>query len=185
MLDVLDGFCLPADAVLAHPGISSLFLLPAAQNRSPAELDGFRLQTLCKALSAEYDLIILDCPPGLTPIPLQAARTASLGIVVTTPDPAAIRDADRMAAELSCAGVLELYLVVNRFRSEFRQKNQITSAIEIAESIGLPLIGIIPEDTALALATLCAEPVVIREPESPSAKAFKAMARGLPGKEPF
>ena len=185
VLDVLDGFCRPSDAVLAHPSIDSLFLMPAAQNRSPAELDGARLQTLCSKLSSEYDLIVFDCPPGLEPIPVQAARAAGRGMIVTTPDPASVRDADRMAAELSSAGLTELYLVVNRFRPDFLQNKQIVNAHEIAETIGLPLLGCIPEDISLASATLCAEPVVIKEPQSLSAKAFKAMVRGLPGKEPF
>lgn len=185
LMDVLDGFCPSRDAILPHPVIKSLFLLPAAQNRSQEELKGRRLQTLCNSLESEYDLIILDCPPGLGPIPVQAALAAGRGMIVTTPDPSAIRDADRMAAELSSAGLTELYLVVNRIRSEFLKNEQISTPREIAESLGLPLWGSIPEDAALSSSTLCASPVVIMEPESPSAKAFKAMVRGLPGKEPF
>lgn len=183
VMDVLEGTCHARDAILQYPGVASLFLLPAAQNRAIDDFDGRRLKTLCDSLSKDYDLILLDCPPGLDPIPSGAAMAADRGLVVTTPDPAAIRDADRMATEFSAAGVMEIYLVVNRFRTVFLQKQIVSSAPEIAESLGLPLFGTIPEDEAVVAATLCGVPVVIRQADSPAARIFSAMARRLPGKE--
>ena len=183
VLDVLEGVCQAREAILTHPTVSSLFLMPAAQNRSADNFDGQRLQILCSSLSKEFDLIILDCPPGLEPIPARAAMGAYRGMIVTTADPAAIRDADRMAAELSAAGVLETYLVVNRFRTDFLLQKIVASAQEIAASLGLPLLGTIPEDEAVGAATLCGVPVVIRQPDSPAARIFKAIAGRMPGKE--
>jgi len=98
-------------------------------------------------------------------------------------DPAAIRDADRMATEFSAAGVKEIYLVVNRFRTDFLQKQLISSALEIAEELGLTLLGTVPEDEAVGAATSCGVPVVIRQADSPAARIFAAMARRMPGKE--
>ena len=183
IMDVLEGTCRARDAILPYPGIASLFLLPAAQNRLAADFDGQRMQILCAGLSKEYDLIFLDCPPGLEPIPSCAAMVADRGLVVTTPDPAAIRDADRMATEFSAAGVKELYLVVNRFRTDFLQKQLISSASGIAEALGVTLLGTVPEDEAIGEATMCGVPVVIRQSDSPAARIFAAMARRMPGKE--
>ena len=183
IMDVLEGTCRARDAILPYPGIAPLFLLPAAQNRLASDFDGQRLQTLCAVLSKEYDLILLDCPPGLDPIPSCAAMTADRGLVVTTPDPAAIRDADRMATEFSAAGVKELYLVVNRFRTDFLQKQLVSSASGIAEALGVTLLGTVPEDEAVGEATMCGVPVVIRQSDSPAARIFAAMARRMPGKE--
>ena len=62
IMDVLEGTCRARDAILPYPGIATLFLLPAAQNRLAADFDGQRMQILCAGLSKEYDLIFLDCP---------------------------------------------------------------------------------------------------------------------------
>ena len=183
VMDVLDGTCRARDAMLTHPTLASLFLMPAAQNRSTEDFDGQRLQALCSSLDDEFDMILLDCPPGLEPIPTRAAMSARRGLVVTTADPAAIRDADRIAAEFSAAGITETYLVVNRFRTDFLQQQIGFSAQEIAGSLGLPLLGTIPEDEAVGAAVLCSMPVVLRQADSPAARIFIAMARRLPGKE--
>lgn len=183
VMDVLEGNCRTKDAILVHPTVSSLFLLPAAQNRSTADFDGDRLAALCENLNKEFEIIILDCPPGLEPIPARAAMAAGRGLIVTTSDPAAIRDADRMAAEFQMAGVPETYLIINRFRNDFLQKQIVSSAQEIAGSLGLTLLGTVPEDESVGAATLCGVPVVIRQADSPAARIFTAIARRLPGKD--
>ena len=183
VMDVLDGTCRPCDAILKQPEIPLLSLLPAAQNRSAEELDGKRLRELCGILASEYDLIILDCPPGLEPVLPKAALAAGQGIIVVTSDPVSLRDADRVAAELVANGINGLYLVINRFRADFLQQQLIPKAQEMAESIGLPLLGIIPEDVAASAATMCGKPVVIKKPDSPSAGAYAVIARRIPGKD--
>ena len=183
VMDVMEGACRPNDAILKHPSIPSLFLLPAAQNRRAGELDGSRLRALCSAMYLDYDLIMLDCPPGIEPILPRAALSAGQGIIVVTPEPSALRDADRVAAELIAAGLTGLYLVVNRLRPEPMQKSQLSKAQEISDSVGLPLLGIIPDDQAVTSATLLGETVFCRQPDSASAAAFTAIARRIPGKD--
>jgi septum site-determining protein MinD len=135
-MDVLEGNCRPLDAILAYPTLPSLFLLPTAQNRRPKDFDAQRLETVCARLAEEYDVILLDCPPGLEPIPARAAKSAFRGLIVATPEPAAIRDADRVAAEFAAAGVAESYLVLNRFRPEYESKGLAQPPTEIAVSLG-------------------------------------------------
>ena len=183
LMDVMDGSCQPQDAILRHPSIETLFLLPAAQNRSVADLDEKRLKDICVLLQKEFDLIFLDCPAGLEPIPFRAAAAASSGVVVITPDPAAIRDADRIVSEFSAQGLYDLYLVINRVRGEWIQSGIVSAEAEIAESVGVTLLGAVPEDEAMAVSTLQCSPVVLCKPESPSARAFSAIARRWPGKD--
>ena len=183
LMDVMEGSCRPSDAILKHPKLGSLWLLPAAQNRSMEELDEKRLQSLCAILSADFDFILLDCPPGVEPVPVRAATVAGRGIVVTTTDASSIRDTDRTVAELSSHGLTEIYLVINRFRSDLLTRNLILSETEISEALGLPLLGTIPEDEAVSVATLCNEPVVSSQPTAPAARIFTALARRLPGKD--
>ena len=105
------------------------------------------------------------------------------GLIVATPEPAAIRDADRLAAEFASAGVTESYLVINRFRSDFLQKGLLPAASEFADSLGLPLLGTVPEDEEVGASILCGVPAVLRQPDSPAARIFTAMAGRMPGKE--
>jgi septum site-determining protein MinD len=183
LMDVMEGSCRPSDAILRYPKLESLWLLPAAQNRSMKELDEKRLRSLCVCLSADYDYILLDCPPGLEPIPVCAASVAGRGILVTTTEAAAIRDTDRAVAEFSAQGLTDVCLVINRFRSDYLTHKIIPSGAEISDSLGLPLLGTVPEDEAVSLSTLSNEPVVLRQPAAPSAKAYSAMARRLTGKD--
>lgn len=183
VVDVLSGNCRFRDAILKHPSFETLYLLPAAQNRSMNEVTEKSLKVLCDLLAAEFDLVILDCPPGLEPIPLRAASVAGRGILVTTTEATSIRDTDRVVAEFMAKGLTDLYLVINRFRSDHFKNGLIPAETEIADSIGIPLLGAIPEDEAVVVATLCCEPVVSRQPSAPAARIFTALARRLPGKD--
>ena len=183
VMDVMDGNCRPCEAILKHPEISGMSLLPAAQTRRSAEIDGIRLRELCGIMSADYDLIFLDCPPGIEPVLSQAAQAAGQGILVATQDPVALRDADRVSAELAAVGVTGNYLVLNRFRTDHAMKLQLPKAAELAEMVGLPLLGTVPEDSAVLAATLLGEAAYRLYPSSPAGVAYQTIARRIPGKE--
>ena len=50
-----------------------------------------RLRKLLRALAADYDRIILDCPPGLTEISEQVFRAVDLIVIPVPPSPLGIR----------------------------------------------------------------------------------------------
>lgn len=183
IMDVLDGNCRPRDAILKHPNVPGLFLLPASQTRRSVDLDGTRLRSLCAMLSSDYDLILMDCPPGVEPVLGQAARAAGQSILVATQDPAALRDTDRVAVELSAEGLTRVYLVLNRFRIETVQKMQMPKAAELAEMVGIPLLGSVPEDSAVSNATLLGEIACAKFPDAPASVAYHTMARRIPWKD--
>ena len=183
LIDVLSGNCRPREAILKHSTIETLWLLPAAQNRSMDEITEKSLDALCRQLTEQFDIVLLDCPPGLEPIPQRASAVAGRAILVTTTEATAIRDTERLVTEFTAKGLTDLYLVVNRYCSEHLKSNLIPSETEIADSIGIPLLGTIPEDEAVTLATLRCEPMLIRQPSTPAGRVFIALARRLPGKD--
>jgi len=183
LMDVLDGKCRLQDALLRRAANDTLWLLPAAQNRSMNDVSVKSLRALCELLSKEFDLVLLDCPSGLEPIPMRAAAVAGRGILVTTADAASIRDTERLVAEFAAKGLSELFLVVNRFRSDLAMKKLIPAETEIADAVGIPLLATIPEDEAVLLANLSCESVFARQSEVPAARIFTALARRLPGKD--
>jgi chromosome partitioning protein len=60
-----------------------------------------RLRKLLRALEADYDRIILDCPPGLTEISEQVFRAVDLIVVPVPPSPLAIRAYEDVVAHLA------------------------------------------------------------------------------------
>lgn len=183
LMDVLSGHCRPRDAILKHSTVDNLYLMPAAQNRSMDEVDEKNLTALCRRLADAFDLVLLDCPPGLEPIPLRAAGVAGRGILVTTTEATAIRDTERLVAEFVAKGLTSLYLIINRHNSEHAKANLIPTEAEIADSVGIPLLGTIPEDEAVIMATLRCEPVLLRQASTPAGRMYSALARRLPGKD--
>ena len=160
-------------------------LMVGQLNRMGHAATGVHSWAAAQAYLQQHDphLVLLDCPPGLEPIPLRAAAVAGRGILVTTTEATAIRDTERMMAEFTAKGLTDLYLVINRFCSEHLKNDLIPTETEIADSIGIPLLGTIPEDEAVTLATLCCEPLLIRQPTTPAGRVFTALARRLPGKD--
>ena len=183
LMDILTGQCRPRDAILKHSTIDNLYLLPAAQNRSMDEVDEKKLTALCDRLTEAFDLVLLDCPPGLEPIPLRAAGVAGWGMLVTTTEAASIRDTERLVAEFAAKGLTNLYLIINRHNSEHAKANLIPKETEIADSVGIPLLGTIPDDEAVTLSTLRCEPVLLRQAATPAGRIYTALARRLPGKD--
>ena len=72
-------------------------------------------------------------------------------VVVTTTDPAALRDAQRTVMELRRFGTGQVHLVVNRVQKKMLKVLH-TTIDDAMDTAGLPLLGVIPEDGDIPLA---------------------------------
>ena len=80
-----------------------------------------------------------------------AALYADRILLLATPDPAALRDASGAADQLHLMGKEDIKLVVNRITPAiFRALNWTVD--DMMDEIGLPLIGIVPEDENMVVA---------------------------------
>ncbi len=158
--DVLQGRCTLEKAVVEHPDIQGLFLLTA-----PLTLpQGVREEDM-KAMLAEaresYEYILLDSPAGLGACFQLAVCGCDRAIVVSTTDASALRDAQRTVGELGEYGVDRVHLVVNRVQPKLLKKLHATID-DAMDAAGLPLLGVVPEDSQVTLAANQGVPLILR-----------------------
>jgi cellulose biosynthesis protein BcsQ len=124
---------LDVDALIKGSDYEDLDLLPAdfSYRKMDLALDGVgkpkrQLRRLIKPLSADYDLVLLDCPPGMTLV-LESVLAAAAGLLVPTiPTTLSIRTLDQLARHLRKKGprklaVLPFFSMVDRRRTLHRE----------------------------------------------------------------
>lgn len=170
----------PLSAAAQHPRIPGLFLLTAPAVRPAETGPSVSLQKLLVQARAEFDDILLDAPAGVGAGFSLAVQDADRCLVVATADPASLRDAKRTAELLELQGKPETLLLVNRVRPRFFRQTALT-VDEVMDRIGLPLLGLVPEDSRVPLAAADGSALVLFERRG-AAPACLRIARRLCGR---
>ncbi|HEY3722702.1 MAG TPA: Mrp/NBP35 family ATP-binding protein [Acidimicrobiia bacterium] len=131
----------------------------------------------------EPDYLLIDMPPGTGDVSISMSQFLPRAevIVVTTPQIAAQSVAQRAAAmsekvELDLIGVIEN---MSWFRGDDGTAYEIFGSgggQELADHLGVPLLGQVPLVTALRKGGDIGAPIVVTEPESEAAGVFRAIA---------
>ncbi len=140
----------------------------------------------------DLDVLLLDLPPGTGDIAISVAQLIPNAeiLVVTTPQQAAAEVAERagsiaLQTHQRIVGVIEnmswLELPDGSRQEIFGSGGGQAVSESLTRSVGadVPLLGQIPLDTRLRECSDEGTPVVLRHPESASAVALRAIARGL------
>ena len=179
-MEVLDGKCRLDQALIRDKRWKNLALLPISKNRQRYNVDRQGITALVKSLQElGYQYIVIDCPAGIDVGFINAITPADEAIVVTTPEITAIRDADRVTGLLEANNIFNVKLLLNRVRLEIIQRNDIMSVDDVQEILGIPLLGAVPEDSNVIVATNRGEPLVLRKKITLSGIAFENAARRL------
>lgn len=185
-IDVLAGDCTLEKALVKDKRQDRLVLLPAAQNRTKEAVNPEQMKELTDHLAKSYDYVIIDCPAGIEMGFRNAVAPAQEAIIVTTPEMAALRDADRVVGLLENEDIKSIRLIVNRVRPEMIQLNQMISVEDILDLLVIPLLGIVPDDERVIISTNRGEPLTLEEKPSLPAMAFINIARRIEGDDvPF
>ena len=185
-MEVLDGKCRLDQALIRDKRWKNLALLPISKNRQRYNVDQQGITALVKSLQElGYQYIVIDCPAGIDVGFINAIITADEAIVVTTPEITAIRDADRVTGLLEANNIFNVKLLLNRVRLEIIQRNDIMSVDDVQEILGIPLLGAVPEDSNVIVATNRGEPLVLRKKITLSGIAFENAARRLIGRQDY
>ena len=177
--EILSGVYDPSQ-ITTHPEIPNLYLLTAPTDRAPEEIDPMAFQAMLDTLRQRFDWCVLDAPAGIGAGFRLATQAADRVIVVSNADPASLRDAGA-AASLLLDSAAEVKLVVNRVQARAYRKIK-TTIDDIMDGVGLPLLGIVPEDFNVTLAAARGVPLVLQSKKG-AAAACLHIARRLEGRK--
>ena len=123
----------------------------------------------------------MDCPAGIEQGFQNAIAGADRAIIVTTPEVSAIRDADRIIGLLETNGIRKNELIINRLRIEMVQRGDMMSVEDVTEILAVNLLGVIPDDEQVVIATNQGDAVI--GTDSLSGQAYDRICRRLLGEE--
>jgi septum site-determining protein MinD len=180
-VEVLARECRLEQALVKDKRQPNLVLLPAAQNRTKDAVTPDQMKLLVNALAQKYQYVIIDSPAGIEMGFKNAIAPAKEALIVTTPEIASVRDADRVVGLLEAQGVKRIHLIINRIKPAMVRANDMMSVHDVQELLAIPLIGVIPDDERVIVSTNRGEPLVLAETPSLAATAFDNIARRLEG----
>lgn len=185
-LEVLAGQCRLEQALVKDKRQEGLCLLPAAQSRSKESVSPDQMKKLLGQLAEKFEYILVDCPAGIEMGFRNAIAAAEEALIVTTPEIAAVRDADRVVGLLEAQGIKRIHLIVNRLKPAMVQADQMMSVQDVQELLAIPLIGVVPDDERVIVSSNRGEPLALAEQLSLPGIALHNIARRIEGEQiPF
>ena len=182
LVDVVRGRCRLRQALVKDKHLDNLYLLPAAQTEDKSAVTAEQMVGLCRELKEDWDFVLIDCPAGIEQGFINAVAGAEEAIVVTTPEVAAVRDADRVIGLLESRGLKDPQLIINRIRPDMVRRGDMMDMDDILDILAVRLLGVIPEDDHIVVSTNRGEPAVW-DKNSRAGMAFRDISRRLLGEE--
>ena len=175
--DVLEGRCSLKRAAVPHPVIKNIYLLTAPLTLPPG-ISEERMKAFLRMAREQYDYILMDSPAGMGEGFRLAVCGADRGIVVSTTDASALRDAQRVVSQLS-RQLPSIHLVVNRVQPKLLRRLH-TTIDDAMDAAGLPLLGVVPEDEQVMLSANQGKPIILASRKG-AAVAYLNIASRLMG----
>ncbi len=189
VVDVMEGKCNLAQAIIKDKRNSNLHFLPASQTKDKDVLDKEKVEKLIESLKKEFDYVLIDSPAGIESGFEHAIYLADRALVVTTPEISAVRDADRVIGIIDAKSKkakngeeVQKHIIVNRLKPELVEKEEMLSVDDVLHILALPLIGVVPDDEDIVKSTNLGEPIALKE-NSIVGEAFRRIAKRLTGEE--
>lgn len=182
LVDVVEGRCRLRQAMIRDKRLPNMYLIPAAQTRDKTAVSPSDMVRLCEELRHDSSWILVDSPAGIERGFRNALAPADTVIVITNPEVAAVRDADRIIGLIEAEEKGPAQLVINRIRPDMIKRGDMLSVDDIIELLAVDLVGLIPDDDTIMMSTNRGELVALNG-KSKSGQAFRNIARRLQGEE--
>jgi septum site-determining protein MinD len=190
-VNVIRGESSLRQAVIRDKRLDSLYMLPASQTRDKDALtvDGVG-RIIDELRAAQFEYILCDSPAGIEWGSQMAMYYADEAIVVTNPEVSSVRDSDRVLGLLdakTCRAELgeepvRTHLLLTRYSPARVAKGEMLAYQDVLELLGIPLLGVIPESTAVLQSSNAGMPVVLDQ-TSDAAQAYLDVVRRFCGEE--
>ncbi|MBP1930411.1 septum site-determining protein MinD [Ammoniphilus resinae] len=180
LVDVIDGECRLQQALIKDKRFEHLFLLPAKQTKDKSAINTEQMEGLIKELKQDFDYVIIDCPAGIEQGFKNAVAGADQAIVITIPEPTAVRDADRVIGLLEKEKTGSPKLIINRIRYGMMKQGDMLEVDDVIQQLGIEILGIVPDDEKVIKASKDGEPIAMNH-ESKAGLAYRNIARRILG----
>lgn len=178
-VDVISGNARLSQALVRDKGTDNLYILPASQTRDKDALTDEGVAQVMEELSKQFDFIICDSPAGIERGAQLAMYHADEALIVTNPEISSVRDSDRIIGILQSrtkkveeGKSVREHLIITRYNPERAASGEMMDLHTISEEIlKVPLIGVVPESSAVLEASNRGEPV-IRDEDSVAGQCY-------------
>lgn len=177
--DVAEGIVPLKTAAAQHPDMTGIALLTAPG--APRALSETGMNRIRQQAEQEgYDYLLIDSPAGLGAEIRMFCTIATQGIVVSTPENAGLRGAERIARLMEEELIMRIRLVVNHVRPALIRHGLSSNIDDAMDITGLQLLGLIPEDEDV-IACFNNGKSILQVKKSGAALALRNIARRLEG----
>lgn len=192
-VNVINGDANLNQALIKDKRVENLFILPASQTRDKDVLTKDGIAKIIDELKKTFDYIVCDSPAGIEKGALMALYYADEAVVVTNPEVSSVRDSDRILGVLASRShraennkdPVKEHLLITRYSDARVKRGEMLGIEDVLEILSIPLLGVIPESTAVLNASNRGVPVTL-DPPSDARVAYELAVRRLLGENiPF
>jgi septum site-determining protein MinD len=159
--------------------VSGIGFIGAVRNPTESlKVDSSLIDRPLEDLSQIFQYIVVDLGSTIGDLQVQFLNQASIVLVVTSPEVLSINQASRLIGDFAAATLPTdlVHVVVNKFGSGS------ISPTAIQQMLKRPVIGVIPQDDSLALASIQrGSPFVFSQPQAPISVAHHDLVRRVTG----
>ncbi|TDU24225.1 septum site-determining protein MinD [Panacagrimonas perspica] len=168
-VNVIQGEANLRQALIKDKNNENLSILAASQTRDKDALSEEGVEKVLNDLAKEFDYIVCDSPAGIERGAHLAMYFADEALVVTNPEVSSVRDSDRVLGLLSSKthksekgeGRVREHLVLTRYNPVRVEKGEMLSVKDVQDILAIPLLGVIPEASAVLTASNSGAPVIL------------------------
>ena len=181
LVDVLCGRCRIKQALIRDKRYPNLYIIPSACIKEHTRLSKAQMVHLIEELKDEFDYILIDSPAGIDDGFELAISAADHVVVVTTPQVAAVHDADCVLRILKKDPALKCSLLINAYQPQMAKEGNMLCIEDITGLLDAELLGVVYEDSEVIVSQNQGEPVYGRN--SKTEACYKNICARLNGEE--
>jgi septum site-determining protein MinD len=186
LVDVIEGRSRLRQALVHDKRLPELFLLPAAQTRDKSAVQPADMVRVCDELREQHDYIMIDSPAGIEQGFRYAIAPADEILIITNPEVAAVRDADRVVGLIEAEEKGPARLIINRINPDMVRRGEMLGIADVIELLAIDLIGTVPEEPDILVSANRGRPLAFSPDGCLAGQAFHNIARRLQGEDvPF